>query len=204
MLIHHLRVIPFHLCSFRHAVRPDISDVINWYIRMPQPLKHISLRHSVWVNYFIESESSCFTIFFHKLIWSPWTQVRNRGPAFTTSKRHLFVNMYVHVCFCEHVCTCVFLWTCMYMYVFVNMYVHVCFCEHVCTCVFLWTCMYTCVFVNMYVHVCFCEHVCTCVYLWRAFIRCRRSPSAFQLHTFQVHLPTYLHSYNCTNNNYLW
>jgi hypothetical protein len=47
---------------FRHAARPDISDVINWYIRMPQTLKYIHLRHSVRDDYFVESESSCFTI----------------------------------------------------------------------------------------------------------------------------------------------
>jgi hypothetical protein len=42
MLIHHLCAI-----LFPHFIWPDISDVIIWYIRMPQTSKYIPLRHSV-------------------------------------------------------------------------------------------------------------------------------------------------------------
>jgi hypothetical protein len=55
----------YFVMIFHHAVRPIMSDVIEWYIRMPQLLKYIHLRHSVWVDYFVKSESSCFTIADH-------------------------------------------------------------------------------------------------------------------------------------------
>jgi hypothetical protein len=59
--------------SFHHFISPMPCGpifwcmyIIEWYTRMPQTLKYIHLRHSVWVDYFVESESSCFTIKLNK------------------------------------------------------------------------------------------------------------------------------------------
>jgi hypothetical protein len=50
MLAHVLRVILFHQ-SVLSCCAAYLSDVIEWYIRMPQLLKYIHLRHSVWVDF---------------------------------------------------------------------------------------------------------------------------------------------------------
>jgi hypothetical protein len=52
VVFHHvdscLRYMSFYFVMiFHHAMQPIMSDVIEWYLRMPQLLKYIHLRHSV-------------------------------------------------------------------------------------------------------------------------------------------------------------
>jgi hypothetical protein len=62
MLIHPLRVIIFH-----HVILPCHAAWYFWcnclVYCLPQTSKNIHLRHSVLVDYFVESESSCFTLY---------------------------------------------------------------------------------------------------------------------------------------------
>jgi hypothetical protein len=57
----------YFVMIFHHAARPIMSDVIEWYKRMPQLLKYINFEAFCSSQLLVESESSCSTIGAHIL-----------------------------------------------------------------------------------------------------------------------------------------